>query len=193
MGKPTRIQCCSTRHPKWCKTGATWSTIIQKHYIHQYLRVYFYQLTVITEFTHSNSTRKSKHITDHFNLELAWERFRISFFWTGFRLDLVQWSTIWPLRFPNRLCCIYWLLDSFYNIWKNNNGHWEATTQVVSIVEMVKVLFLQRPWLYNLSSTCTLVTLLRLRIRRITMINLCLAVLNMQQILWTRIRRNSQT
>ena len=80
VGKPTRIQCCNTRHPKSCKTGATRSTIIQKHYIHQDLRVYFYQLTVITEFTHNNSTRKSKHITDHFNLELPRERFRISFF-----------------------------------------------------------------------------------------------------------------
>ena len=77
-----------------CKTGATRSTIIQKHYIHQDLRVYFYQLTVITEFTHNNSTRKSKHITDHFNLELARKHFRISFFWTGFRLDFAQWSTI---------------------------------------------------------------------------------------------------
>ena len=82
VGKPTRIQCCSTRHPKSCTTGATWSTIIQKHYIYQYLRVYFYQLTVIIEFTHNNSTQKTKHITDHFNLELAWERFRISF-WTS--------------------------------------------------------------------------------------------------------------
>ena len=112
VGKPIRIQCCNTRHPKWCKTGATRSTIIRKHYIHQDLRVYFYQLTVITEFTHNNSTRKSKHITDHFNLELARESFRISFFWTGFRLDLAQWSTICPLRFPNRLWCIYWSLDS---------------------------------------------------------------------------------
>ena len=83
MGKPTGIQCCSTRHPKSCKTDATWSTIIQKHYVYQYLRVYFYHLTVITQFTHNNSTQKSKHITDHFNLELARERFRISFFWTS--------------------------------------------------------------------------------------------------------------
>ena len=70
LGKPTRIQCCNTRHPKWCKTGATRSTIIQKHFIYQDLRVYFYQLTVFTEFTHNNNTRKSKHITDHINLEL---------------------------------------------------------------------------------------------------------------------------
>ena len=83
VGKPTRIQCCSTRHPKSCKTGATWSTIIPKHYIYQYLRVYFYQLTVMTEFTYNNCTQKSKHITDHFNLELARERFRISFFRTS--------------------------------------------------------------------------------------------------------------
>ena len=93
-GKLTRIQCCSTRHPKWYKTGATRITIIQKHNNHQYLRVYFHQHTVITEFTQNNSTRKSKHITDHFNLELARERFQISLFWTGFRLDLAQWSTI---------------------------------------------------------------------------------------------------
>ena len=92
LGKPTRIQCCNTRHPKWCKTGATRSTIIQKHFIYQDLRVYFYQLTVFTEFTHNNNTRKSKHITDHINLELPREHFRISFFWTGFRLDFAQWS-----------------------------------------------------------------------------------------------------
>ena len=113
VDKPTYITCFSARHPKWCKTGAKRITILQKHYNHQHLRVYFHQLTVITEFTHNNSTRKSKHITDHFNKELARERFRISFFWTGFRLDLAQWSTIWPVRFPNRLSCIYWLLDSF--------------------------------------------------------------------------------
>ena len=54
-------------YPPILRASAPLITIIQKHCNHQHLRVYCGQLTVITEFTHNNSTRKSKHITDHFN------------------------------------------------------------------------------------------------------------------------------
>ena len=174
VGKPTRIQCCGTRHPKSCKTGAAWSTIIHKTLHLSKLEGLFLPSYSDNRIHAQQQYTLSKHITDHFNLELGRERFRISFFWTGFRLDLAQWSTIWPLRFP-KSTSLHLLVARFFFISseKTTMGNEKQLHKSLAKPRRKKRCFLQRPWLHNLSSTCTLVTLLRLRIRRITMIYLC--------------------